>query len=603
MSSGRAQSALATQALALGLLVFALAWFSIKLALPWERLPPIWLPNAVWVAFLIRSDLRRWPALLIAGFLGNLCASLILDQRLQSVVGLAAANAAESAICAAATLRVLGGRVSLERSRDVALFSAVALASSALSATLGGFWLEQLNHVGLKTNWLAWAMSDTLGLVVLTPLICAVTPASLMTLLRRDRIWRPGLVLAAIIGDILLAAAIPFHSLPLLAPPLLVFATLQMEFLGAAVSTLAVSVAFSVFVSRGWMPLAMVGHSLTFQLMAVQTFLLGTSFVTFPVAAALQRRRTLEEALIVSRDALAEANRQARLAEKLAGIGYWRIVQGRDRFAWSEEMFRIYDRDPALGPPTLAQSAELVHPDDRPAMARHRSVYGQGDAPELAVRILRPSGEIRHVIARGMVERDDEGRVIARFGTCCDITELKEAEEAARRNEARYRFLADNAPDMISRTSLKGAPLYVSPSSVNVFGWTPEEMAHQNARDMVHPEDLGRVMGAIFSLIENRMQRLPEPLCYRALHKHGHWIWIEANPTLIFDEKGEPVEFIDVVRDVTQTKTFEAELEQARRKAEGAAAAKSAFLANMSHELRTPLTSIIGFSRLLGDQG
>ena len=59
---------------------------------------------------------------------------------------------------------------------------------------------------------------------------------------------------------------------------------------------------------------------------------------------------------------------------------------------------------------------------------------------------------------------------------------------------------------------------------------------------------------------------------------------------------------VDIVRDVTHTKAFEAELEQAKVRAEAAAAAKSAFLANMSHELRTPLTSIIGFARLLGDR-
>jgi signal transduction histidine kinase/CheY-like chemotaxis protein len=109
-------------------------------------------------------------------------------------------------------------------------------------------------------------------------------------------------------------------------------------------------------------------------------------------------------------------------------------------------------------------------------------------------------------------------------------------------------------------------------------------------------------MSGIISLIQTRQTRLPEPLCYRARHKDGHWIWIEANPTLVFDERGEPIEFIDVVRDVTQAKTVEADLEDARRRAEGAAAAKSAFLANMSHELRTPLTSIIGFSRLLGER-
>jgi PAS domain S-box-containing protein len=602
MTSRRVQSAQAAQVLALGLLVFALAWVSIKLALPWHRLPPIWLPNAVWAAFLLKARARQWPALLMAGFLGNFAASLTLNDNVGSVAGLSLANALESGACAAVALKVLDGRIILNRSRDILIFCAIAVACAAIGASAGSYWLGVMNHVAPLANWLLWTMSDALGLIVLTPLVCSVNVASLKALLHKERAWRPAAVLAAAVADICLAALVPAHPLPLLAPPLLVFATLQLEFLGAAAATLAVAVAFSVFVANGWMPLVLAGKDFTFQLFGVQTFLLATSFVTFPVAATLQHRRSLERELIQSRDAMMEANRQARLAEKLAGIGYWRFVAGEDRFTWSEEMYRIYGRDPAQGPPTFAESATLVHPDDVAALERHRQDYGGSDAPELHVRIFRPNGEIRHVIARSMVEYDADGAVAARFGTCCDVTELKEAEAAARRNEARYRFVTDNAPDMISRTSLTGEPLYVSPGSVRVLGYDPDEMARQNAQEMVHPDDFGRVMGAIFSLIEEHKGRLAEPLCYRARHKDGRWIWIEANPTLVFDDDGEPIEFIDVVRDVTQTKTFEAELDEARVKAEAAAAAKSAFLANMSHELRTPLTSIIGFSRLLGER-
>ncbi len=596
------QSGQAVQALAVAVSVFALTLICIELALPSQRLPPIWLANAVWTAFLLKSDTRRWPLLLGAGALGNLAAAMILAPRPEMVVGLTLADAVECWMCAWAARRLLGGRVSLGHARDILGFGVLAVAASAVSATLGSYWVALINHVDPLANWVLWMMSDALGLIVLTPLLCAINMTSLKAMLRRDRRLSVALVLTAIVADVGIAAAIPTHSLPLLAPPLLVFATLQMEFIGAALATLAVSITFALFVAWGWTPLAMVGHSLIFQIASVQVFLLGTSFVTFPVAATLQRRRMLEEELTVSLDALAEANRQARMAEKLAGVGYWRFVPGEEGFAWSEEMYRIYGRDPALGPPSYAESAAMVHPDDLDTLERHRQSFGDTVAPELGVRIRRADGEVRHVMVRSMVECDAEGRVIARFGTCCDVTELKEAEAAARRSEARYRFLADNVPDMITRTSLTGDPVYVSPSSVRVFGYTPAEMFHQNAQQMVHPEDFPRVVTSIMGMVEHRQKRLAEPLCYRALHKNGAWIWIEANPTLIFDEKGEPIEFIDIVRDVTQTKTFEAELERARIRAEAAAAAKSAFLANMSHELRTPLTSIIGFSRLMGEQ-
>ena len=300
--------------------------------------------------------------------------------------------------------------------------------------------------------------------------------------------------------------------------------------------------------------------------------------------------------------ALVEAKRQTQMAETLAGIGYWSFDHRTDRFTWSEQMYKIYGFDAERPPPSIASLGDFCHPEDREKLLRHHELYGDREAPELELRLIRADGAIRHVVARNTVEWDAEGRIVRRFGTLIDVTEIKLAEAAARESEQRYRFLAENAPDMITRTSLEGDILYISPSSVRVFGHTPEEMLLQNAQEMVHPDDLDRVMARIGDLIAARTQRLPEPLCYRARHKDGHWIWVEANPTLVFDEHGEPVEFIDVVRNVTQTKMFEVELDEARRRAEVAASAKAAFLANMSHELRTPLTSIIGFSGLMADK-
>jgi len=588
--------------LSIGLLVFALAWVSLKLAMPWHRLPPIWLPNAMIVAFLLKSKPRDWPVLLTSALFGNIAADLCVGDRPGTVIGLAGSNIVEAVICAGAAMRLLGGRVDLERSRDILVFGAIAAAASMVGATFGSGWLGLRNHMPVLTNWGLWALADALGLVIMTPLLCAMHVGGERRVPDPVKAWSVVRVLAATVAAICLAAVLPSHSLPLLAPPLLIFATLQLEFLGAALSTLAVAVAFTVFMANGWTPLAITGRSFTFQLLGVQVFLLGTSLVTLPVAATLQRRRVLEKELLVSRDALAEANRQARMAEKLAGVGYWRLIPGEDTFAWSDEMYRIYDRDPAQGPPTIAESTGMVHPDDQHELLRHRQVFGDSEAPELSVRVIRPSGEVRHVIVRSLVERNEAGVIVARFGTLCDVTELKKAEAAALRSEQRYRFVTDNAPDMITRASLSGEVLFVSPGSVRVFGYQPEEMASLNAQEMVHPDDFDRVVAAMIGMVEGRAPRLPEPLCYRARHKDGHWIWIETNPNLVFDDKGEPVEFIDVIRDVTQTKTFEAELEDARAKAEAAAAAKSAFLANMSHELRTPLTSIIGFSRLLGER-
>ena len=588
-------------AAAVAVLVGLLAWLSLALTHQFGRVSPIWLPNSLWLVFLMKSPQRQWASLLAAGTAGNVLADIALGDSLALAAGLSAANVVEVAACAGAIAILLKGRVRVGQLADLAVFGLIALFGAALAATVGAGHLLWLKGGGFWRAWSVWCASDGLGLFILTPPLIALAGGELKRLLAPQMVRRTLTVGGLLLTAIGAAMVFPEHPLLMITPPLLTLAALQLEIGGAAVGMLMVAAAAAAFTALGWIPSALAKRPPVEQIFGLQLFLLMMGVMTFPIAAVLAGRRELEAKLLRSRDEFEEANRLARMAERLAGIGYWRIERGAP-FVWSEQMYRIYGLDPAAGAPALEAATDYVHPADRQKLLDHHRRHSAGEAPDLNVRIVRPDGEIRHVLVRSMVERDAAGEVTARFGTVSDITDHKLAEAAALASEQRYRFLAENVPDMIVRTSLHGDMVYCSPSSVRVFGYTPEQMMLQNAQDMTHPEDFGRVMQSIFRLIEERLYRLPEPIHYRAKNSSGEWVWIETNPTLIFDERGEPLEFIDIVRNITQTKLFEAELEDARERAEAAAAAKSAFLANMSHELRTPLTSIIGFSRLMADR-
>ncbi|WP_448188467.1 response regulator [Azospirillum sp. sgz301742] len=178
-----------------------------------------------------------------------------------------------------------------------------------------------------------------------------------------------------------------------------------------------------------------------------------------------------------------------------------------------------------------------------------------------------------------------------------DISRRIEADAALREGEARYRLLAENVSDVIVRVSLDGVRTYCSGAVHDVFGYGPEELTGDNFMTQVHPDDR-RAAGALFSRLTPDTPRGTGTFQMR--HKDGRWVWTEASARLITDLRdGEPVEFVFVIRDITDRKRMEEDLEEARRTAERANQSKSNFLAGLSHELRTPLNAIIGFADLI----
>lgn len=144
-----------------------------------------------------------------------------------------------------------------------------------------------------------------------------------------------------------------------------------------------------------------------------------------------------------------------------------------------------------------------------------------------------------------------------------DITTQKITEEALRKSEEKYRVLAEQASDMVSRSTLDGTLLYVSPSCEKILGFTPEEMLQGNAFEKFHPDDIGIVQKGVEELLStNEISKI----IYRSITKAGKYIWLESVGKLIRDQYGNPVEIHGSTRDISDRIYYEEEL--ANRKVE-----------------------------------
>jgi PAS domain S-box-containing protein len=147
-----------------------------------------------------------------------------------------------------------------------------------------------------------------------------------------------------------------------------------------------------------------------------------------------------------------------------------------------------------------------------------------------------------------------------------DITARKLAEEELNESEKRFRFLAENATDMLYRMSLPdGRYEYVSPASLAMFGYTPEEFYASPAliRAVIHPAWHGYFEEKWAKLIAGEM---PPTYEYQVVHKCGDTRWMNQRNTLILDGSGKPVAIQAIVTDITERKLAEAMLAESEER-------------------------------------
>jgi cell cycle sensor histidine kinase DivJ len=178
--------------------------------------------------------------------------------------------------------------------------------------------------------------------------------------------------------------------------------------------------------------------------------------------------------------------------------------------------------------------------------------------------------------------------------------------------EDRYRLLARNMSDVITRHDCNGVVLFVSPAAEPLFGAPVRELTGHGLFDRVHVADRPAFLTALTNSaadgteqsVEFRVRRDPSG----SVRGTARFIWVEMRCRPLDRTAGDAPdtksrEVVAVIRDITERKEQEQALERARADSERANAAKSRFLATMSHELRTPLNAIIGFSEMLTKEG
>lgn len=179
-------------------------------------------------------------------------------------------------------------------------------------------------------------------------------------------------------------------------------------------------------------------HGSAFRLAAAGAMLL-LSILIWPFLHRLQSKISKAIDFHVKRRSLVseyhafKGRRWLELAEEIAHVGHWRYSLLDQSLVWSDEIYRIHGLPKAAGPPDLQTAIDAYHPDDRDIVNENFArAIEQKSSFDIAVRLIRADGALRHVASRGVTQTDSNGNVVSIFGVFMDVTELKMIEAELR---------------------------------------------------------------------------------------------------------------------------------------------------------------------------
>ncbi|MEW6211651.1 MAG: PAS domain-containing protein, partial [Acidobacteriota bacterium] len=120
---------------------------------------------------------------------------------------------------------------------------------------------------------------------------------------------------------------------------------------------------------------------------------------------------------------------------------------------------------------------------------------------------------------------DEAGQIDGMVAAIEDITERKQASEALRASQERFRALIENISEVIALVDADGNLRYISPAVERILGYTAEERLGRDGFELVHPDDAATLRAAFADLLKEPGRRAT--IEFRILHKNGDWRWVE----------------------------------------------------------------------------
>src|SRR5256886_1825079 len=299
----------------------------------------------------------------------------------------------------------------------------------------------------------------------------------------------------------------------------------------------------------------------------------------------------------IAEEELRESEGRFRTVADAAPVLIW--MSGPDKLCtffnkpWLEYTGRSLEQEMGNG------WAEGVHPDDLQSCLKiYTEAFDAREAFVMQYRLRRKDGEYRWVSDQGVARYDAQGNFAGYIGSCMDVTELINKDQALRQSEERMRLAADAVNLGIWEWDLRKNEAWV-PNTRRAFLGLPAsgKITLEHFISRVHPDDRNRIRQAIDDAIHSGKDYDSE---FRMILSDGSVRWMSSRASVRFDANAKPARLLGISIDITARKQAELEALQHREELShlSRVAAVGELTASIAHELNQPLSGITSNAKI-----